>query len=137
MTRHHGSGTRPAVREHQRVAADIPAACEGGGTAFDGVATDVSLGGVFIETEQRPEFGSQMSVVLQVGGKLGALRCTGTVRWSNACGFGMQFGLLGARETHGLIALVADLKGKHSGNGPGPANAGSPQSAPDRASGTD
>jgi type IV pilus assembly protein PilZ len=119
------------------VAADIPAACEGGGTAFDGVATDVSLGGVFIETEQRPEFGSQMSVVLQVGGKLGALGCTGTVRWSNARGFGMQFGLLGARETHGLIALVADLKGKHSGNGPGPANAGSPQSAPDRASGTD
>ena len=137
MTRHHGSGTRPAVREHQRVAANVPAECRCGGTAFSGVATDVSLGGVFIETEHRPDFGSEIGVELQIGGKLGKISCTGTVRWSSARGFGMQFGLLGARETHGLITLVGQLKGTHSGNGPGPANASPLDSAPDRASGTD
>ena len=137
MTRHHGSGTRPAVREHQRVAAAIAAECESGGTTFSGVATDVSLGGVFVETEHRPEFGSQVSVVLHVGGRLGTLSCAGTVRWGNARGFGMQFGLLGARETHALVQLVGQLKGKQSGNGPGPATAGPADPAPDRASGTE
>ncbi len=137
MTRHHGSGTRPAIREHQRVTAQISAECKSGGAVFTGVATDVSLGGIFIETEQRPDFGSEISVVLDVGGKLGSLTFAGTVRWSNARGFGMQFGLLGARETHGLITLVANLKGQHSGNGPGPANASTPESRPDRASGSD
>ena len=104
---------------------------------FAGVATDVSLGGAFIETDQRPAFGAEIAVVLHVGGKVGSLSCQGTVRWSNARGFGLQFGLLGARETHELVMLVGELKGKPSGNGPGPASTSSPEAAPDRASGTE
>jgi len=136
-TRHHGSGTRPAVREHQRVEAEVQADCTSGGQTFRGVATDVSLGGAFIETEQRPQFGSEIRLDLHVGGKLGTLSCSGKVRWSNERGFGMQFGLLGARDTHALVQLVGALKGKRAENGPGPASTAAAEEASDRASGSD
>ena len=40
----------------------------------------------------------------------GTLSLSGLVRWGNARGFGMQFGLLGAKETHVLVGLIADLR---------------------------
>jgi hypothetical protein len=31
----------------------------------------------------------------------------GVVRWSNEGGFGVQFGLLGARETHSIARILS------------------------------
>jgi len=42
--------------------------------------------------------------------ELRGLKIPGIVRWTKGDGFGVQFQLLGARETHGLALLVS--KGK-------------------------
>jgi type IV pilus assembly protein PilZ len=42
-----------------------------------------------------------------VPGEPAAFALPGIVRWTNAHGMGVQFGLLGAKETHTITELVA------------------------------
>ncbi len=77
------------------------------GQRVTGVARDIGLGGMFIEAIQVPAYGSQLTVVLPGGG----LKLPATVRWASGNGMGVQFGLLGARETHAVAELVAHAKG--------------------------
>ena len=74
-------------------------------TTFQGVAKDVSLGGMFIESEHVPSFGSPITLVA-VGLAARELRLPGLVRWAEPRGFGVQFGLLGAYDTRAIVALV-------------------------------
>jgi type IV pilus assembly protein PilZ len=75
------------------------------GTTRAGLATDVSLGGVFVETDEPPSFGSKVVVVCPLGDG-GASRLDAVVRWGKPGGVGLQFGLLGARDTHALAQFV-------------------------------
>ena len=105
------SGTRPAVREHHRVPVEIAVQYElQDGRKSDGVVRDLSLGGAFIETAEPPEFAASVKVVLPLPDGKGTFQFVGVVRWSSPHGFGMQFGLLGARETHALVKVLADLR---------------------------
>jgi hypothetical protein len=69
------------------------------------VAKDVSLGGMFIEAEHVPGFGSPITLVV-VGLAKRELRLPGLVRWAEPRGFGVQFGLLGAYDTRAIVDLV-------------------------------
>ncbi len=71
-----------------------------------GQATDISLGGMFIETAQPAPFGSEIVVRVRVTGQPSAFALPAIVRWVRAGGMGVQFGLLGARETHTITELV-------------------------------
>jgi len=71
-----------------------------------GTARDIGIGGVFIESAELPAFGTEVVVVGRLPGTQTELRLPGVVRWANPDGFGVQFGLLGARETHALSALL-------------------------------
>jgi hypothetical protein len=111
MTKRHSSGTRPAVREHHRLAAELAVRYEvQDGEWLEAVARDLSLGGAFIDTAQIPAFGTSVRLALELPNGKGTIEVAGVVRWSNASGFGMQFGLLGAKETHVLVGLLADLR---------------------------
>jgi hypothetical protein len=44
--------------------------------------------------------------VVALPGEATPLRLSGTVRWSHGDGFGVQFGLLGARETFAITQLT-------------------------------
>lgn len=77
-----------------------------GGRRVSGVALDVGLGGMFIESVEVPAYGSELTVLISGG----ALRLPATVRWSSGNGMGVQFGLLGARETHAVAELVERAK---------------------------
>ncbi len=78
--------------------------CKGDTTAVACETRDLGLGGVFVECAAPPTFGAEVSVHLQRGGD--ALVLSGVVRWLGPGGFGVQFGLLGARETHAITEIV-------------------------------
>ncbi|MCK6531989.1 MAG: PilZ domain-containing protein [Polyangiaceae bacterium] len=92
-------------RVHPRVQVDLAVSCEPkGGAAFAGVAKDVSMGGMFIESTEVVPFGTQVTIAVRVSGVDHKL--PGTVRWAKPGGLGVQFGLLGARETHSIAQLL-------------------------------
>lgn len=96
-------------RRHTRVAVHVPIACEPkDGVAFavfPAVAVDLSVGGVYVEAEFVPAFGVELVLVGDFPGAP-RMRLPSVVRWVKPGGFGVQFGLLGAKETHALAAVM-------------------------------
>jgi type IV pilus assembly protein PilZ len=94
-------------RVHPRSPLRIPVVCElAGKPAIPGNAKDVSLGGMFVEAEDTsPAFGTPITIVCELPGLGREARLPAVVRWTKAGGFGVQFGLLGARETHAITKL--------------------------------
>ncbi|HMJ12103.1 MAG TPA: PilZ domain-containing protein [Polyangiaceae bacterium] len=94
-------------RVHPRSPLRIPVTCElPGQQSITGDAKDVSLGGMFIEApDASPPFGTAITVVCELPGLDREARLPAVVRWTKAGGFGVQFGLLGARETHAITRL--------------------------------
>jgi hypothetical protein len=76
-----------------------------GAPAVPGMARDIGIGGIFIESNEALPFGTEVVVVGRLPGSHIDLRLPGVVRWAKPDGFGVQFGLLGARETHAISAL--------------------------------
>ena len=72
-----------------------------------GQSADISLGGMFIETQTPEPFGTEIVIHLHVPGEPSGFALPGKVRWTGSGGMGVQFGLLGARETHTITELVA------------------------------
>lgn len=70
---------------------------------------DLSVGGAFIEASTAPPFGAPIVVHVDLPGAP-KLALVATVRWTKRGGFGAQFGLLGALETHALAAIVAKAR---------------------------
>ena len=94
-------------RVHARVPISVTVTCEArDGASFQGEAKDISLGGMYVESESPPAFGTELTVVGELPGVKGELRLPGVVRWSKAGGFWVQFGLLGARDTHAIARLM-------------------------------
>ena len=73
-----------------------------GGATFAGMAKDISIGGVFVESTEVLPFGAEISIVARLPGAKADVRLPGIVRWTKPSGFGVQFGSLGARETHAI-----------------------------------
>ncbi len=94
-------------RVHPRVNVDTEVSCErSGGPAFTGMAKDISIGGMFIESTEVLPFGTDIIIVGRFPGAKAELRLPGIVRWAKPMGFGVQFGSLGARETHAISQLL-------------------------------
>jgi len=79
-----------------------------GGAVVVGTTRDLSVGGAFVEGHDIPAFGSKVILALTVPGH-GELKLSGIVRWTKPEGFGVQFQLLGAKETY-LITRVTSGK---------------------------
>jgi hypothetical protein len=68
---------------------------------------DVSLGGMFIETAAPLAYGSALRIFLRLPGLRGEASIEAVVRWTKPAGMGVQFGTMGARETHALTQLLS------------------------------
>lgn len=75
-----------------------------------GVGKDISVGGMFIETQTPATFGADVIVHVQLPGAASPLALPGVVRWVRNGGMGVQFGLLGALETH----VITEINRKHA-----------------------
>jgi len=94
-------------RVHPRVVVNTPVSCEAkDGLRFAGLAKDISIGGMFVESTEVVPFGTELTIVGQFTGTKGDLRLPAVVRWAKPDGFGVQFGSLGARETHAISQLL-------------------------------
>lgn len=72
----------------------------------DGVGKDVSVGGMSIETAEKIAFGAQVEVSVQLPGDDDIFLIPGIVRWSRDGRIGVQFGMIGARETHVITEIA-------------------------------
>jgi hypothetical protein len=94
-------------RAYSRIKLRVPVTCTtDGGAQVDANTRDVSVGGVFIESPDIPAFGTKISLILNAP-ELASMKLPGIIRWTTNDGFGVQFQLLGARETHALALLVS------------------------------
>jgi type IV pilus assembly protein PilZ len=75
-----------------------------------GICKDISVGGMFLVTESPAAFGAEVVIHATLPGSNEPLALPGVVRWLGDGGMGVQFGLLGAVETH----LITELQRKHA-----------------------
>jgi len=95
-------------RRLSRAPADFSVAIESNGDQWTAWAVDIGLGGMFIETDAVPAYGSIIHVTIGAPTLPQAMRLPGIVRWSAEGGFGVEFGLLGIRETYALVGLTSE-----------------------------
>jgi type IV pilus assembly protein PilZ len=93
-------------RVHPRTIVDTKVTCELRDTSFVGLAKDISIGGMFVESTEVVPFNTEITIVGRFPGAKADLRLAGVVRWAKPNGFGIQFGSLGARETHAISELL-------------------------------
>jgi type IV pilus assembly protein PilZ len=96
------------LRRHQRAAIDVPVEFipKSGGERTLGRAKDVSVGGMFIQTDRPLAFSEDLVVHVTLPGQRSPSAFPAVVRWLGGGGMGVQFGLIGARETHAITELV-------------------------------
>jgi PilZ domain len=93
-------------RKHHRIPVSFQVTCiQDDTSSFDGLARDLSVGGLFVESDRSLVFGTLLSIVAK-GLAARELRLPAIVRWTEPGGFGVQFGLLGAYATHVIVDLV-------------------------------
>jgi type IV pilus assembly protein PilZ len=87
------------------------------GAKLGGKSRDISIGGMFVFASSSPAFGTEVKIHVTIPG-LGPTELPGIVRWTTSEGFGVQFGLLGARQTHSIGAVVSGQALAHQGLSP-------------------
>lgn len=73
---------------------------------FEAHGKDISVGGMFLEAGEQPPFGTALTIVGRLPGAKKDVSLPAVVRWTKLQGFGVQFGLLGALETHLISELM-------------------------------
>ena len=98
----------PEKRQHTRqpIVSDV-AFQVGDGPRTEARCRDVSLGGAYIETATPLPYGVAVRVHLRLPGLRDEAIIDSIVRWSKPAGMGVQFGRMGARETHALTLLLS------------------------------
>ena len=104
----------PSVVEQRRYARapiNTPASfsLKGAKAATEAFAKDISIGGMFVETTSPAAFGAEVVIVLTLPGSPSPVSLPGVVRWVRDGGMGIQFGNLGAKETH----LITEIGKAH------------------------
>jgi type IV pilus assembly protein PilZ len=100
------------LRRYERAPIDVEVefTVEGTRQRVPGRARDLSIGGMYVQTSAPPAFGSDVVVHLVLPGQKVPFALPAVVRWARPGeGMGLQFGLLGARETHAITALTTKV----------------------------
>lgn len=99
----------PAVeqRRYARAPINSPATftAKGSTESILGLAKDISVGGMFLETAAPAAFGAEVVVRVVLPGTTSEVALPGVVRWIRDGGMGIQFGNLGAKETHVITEI--------------------------------
>lgn len=95
-------------RQHPRKQVTAPIAFQiGDGPWIEAESQDISIGGMFIETTQPAAYGATIRIYIQLPGLKQESLIDAVVRWRKATGMGVQFGVMGARETHALTRMIS------------------------------
>ncbi len=95
-------------RKHPRKLIETHVAFQvGDGPLVEAHCRDVSLGGMFIHTDAPLPYGAKVRLYLRLPGLREEAVVDAVVRWSKPDGMGVQFGVMGARETHALTQMLS------------------------------
>lgn len=72
----------------------------------DGIGRDIAIGGMSVETAEKLPFNTEVEVSVQLPGDDDIFLLPGVVRWSRDGRIGVQFGMLGAKETHVITEIA-------------------------------
>lgn len=98
----------PENRKYLRQRVALPVAYQtADGVRVEATCSDVSLGGMFVETASPLSFGTPVKILVRLPGTKTETVLNAVVRWTTPNGMGVQFGSMGARETHALTELLA------------------------------
>ena len=61
---------------------------------------------MFVETTTPADFGAEVVIYITLPGEKSVFALPGVIRWTRNGGMGVQFGLLGARETYTITETV-------------------------------
>ncbi len=70
---------------------------------------DISLGGMFFETTAPLAYNDKLVVYVTIPGEKAPFALSGTVRWVGPTGMGVQFDLMGAKETYAITEYAKSL----------------------------
>lgn len=100
------------LRQFARTPIDVgvDVALKDGSETFRARARDISVAGMFIHCDRRLDFRTELAVTIILPGEEKERVFPGVVRWSNSEGFGVQFGLLGALDTHAITELQVRIE---------------------------
>jgi hypothetical protein len=93
-------------RWERRPAGFVVEFASAGGTRTAGLCRDLSVGGMRIQSQTLAPFGAEVTVYVELPGARGALALPGIVRWTKNGEMGVQFAMLGARETHAIAQAL-------------------------------
>ena len=79
-----------------------------GGACIPCRVADISLGGARVVTNAPVPFGTTMLLRTSLPGSAREVVLPAVVRWTQQGVLGLQFGLLGARETHLITSLAVE-----------------------------
>jgi type IV pilus assembly protein PilZ len=79
---------------------------KGSGERVRGISRDISLGGMQLRTERHVDFGAEILIHVMLPGQHVSVALPAVVRWVRGELLGVQFGLLGARETFAITELT-------------------------------
>jgi PilZ domain len=98
------------LRRHNRAPLGVLVEFVAKGTTerIKGSCKDISIGGMFIETTSPLPFKAELTVHVTLPGQKAPFALPGVVRWTRADGMGVQFGLIGARETHAITEVTKE-----------------------------
>jgi len=94
-------------RQHPRTIVESQIAFQvGDGPRIEATCRNISLGGMHIETDQPQPYGKTIRLFMQLPGMKNEVMVEAVVRWSKPDGMGIQFGRMGALETHALTQMI-------------------------------
>jgi hypothetical protein len=95
-------------RQHLRKPASFPVIFTlPDGSRRAGICSNISLGGLRIETPEPGAFAAWVTIALDLGGPAAPITVPGIVRWTTPGSMGIQLRLLGARETYVILRILA------------------------------
>ena len=95
-------------RQHPRRPYEADVVVHVAGKKHAARSRDLSIGGMFILTTLTPAFGTDVAIELVLP-NVGSTQIGAVVRWTTPDGFGVQFGVFGARVTNAISSLIADV----------------------------
>lgn len=92
-------------RVHERYDREIPVVIIQGDREIRGTTRNISLGGMFVVTDEKLEFGSKGRVRMRLPALKEQTEVPIVIRWVTSEGIGLQFGSLRALEVWALNQL--------------------------------
>lgn len=92
-------------RSHARFPMNIELTLIVGGERYSAQSRDVSLGGMFVYTNVRVPFGSNVQVVMKLPALKDEIQLEAVARWHQQGGVGLSFKSMRAREVWALNQL--------------------------------